>query len=369
MKVLANRYLFKFSEIMPESVQVDLFDPKELPDNVTDYDAVFVNTTTPLNEKTLPETGNISFVATGSSGTDHLDLSYLNSKGISTGNANGCNAVTVAEYVITAILATLETEAFTTADLKTGVIGVGAVGTEVSRLLSRFSISSVLYDPPRAERDPEFNSAYFAELKECNILTFHTPLTIGGQYPTHHMLNESWLGETDFHMLINSARGGIIDEDVTLRMLNKRYLKHLIVDTWENEPEFNPIVADAARFATPHIAGYSIQSKRRATEMIIRQFCEHAGMSFSMSSNPSPYKPELKESYSSLKDILLELHPLGWFDQKLRDIARLDQANRGESFSLLRSEAPLRHEYSNMQIEPHHLARFPELEKLGIRPV
>ena len=369
MKVLANRYLYKFSEIMPASVQVDLFDPKKLPQNVTDYDAIFVNTTTPLNEDTLPESGNISFVATGSSGTDHLDLDYLHSKGISTGDANGCNALTVAEYIITAILVSLESETFTTADLKAGVIGVGSVGTEVSQLLSRFSIPGVLYDPPRAEREPEFNSAYFAELKECNILTFHTPLTAGGQYPTHHLLNESWLGETDFHMLINSARGGVIDEDVALRMLNKGYLKHLIVDTWENEPEFNPAVADAARFATPHIAGYSIQSKRRATEMIVRQFCEHTGVDFSASDNLAPYKPELKESYSSLKEILLELHPLGWFDQKLREIAKLDQENRGESFSLLRSEAPLRHEYSNIRVEPHHLSRYPELEKLGIKPV
>ena len=81
MKVLANRYLYKFREMLANSVQMDLFDPKELPDNAPEYDALFVNTTTPLNEKTLPDPGNISFVATGSSGTDHLDLEYLASKG------------------------------------------------------------------------------------------------------------------------------------------------------------------------------------------------------------------------------------------------------------------------------------------------
>lgn len=369
MKVLANRYLYKFREIMPDSVQVDLFDPKKLPKNASEYNALFVNTTTSLNEKTLPNTGNISFVATGSSGTDHLDLDYLESKGIITADSNGCNAVTVAEYVVTAILVAIESENITTKQLKAGIIGVGAVGTEVSRLLSRFSIPCVLYDPPRADRDPGFSSSYFAELKECSMLTFHTPLTTGGQYPTQHLLNESMLGETDFQLLINSSRGGVIDEKVALKMLRKGSLNHLVVDTWESEPAFDPAVANAARFATPHIAGYSIQSKRRASEMIVRQFCEHSGVDLPQFDNEKPYEPELKNSYNSLKELLLELHPLSWFDQKMRELTKLDQSKRAESFSLLRSESPLRHEFSNIKIEPHHLAKYPELEKLGIKSV
>lgn len=369
MKVLANRYLYKFREIMPDSVQVDLFDPKKLPENAPDYDALFVNTTTPVNTDTLPDTGRISYIATGSSGTDHLDLDYLRSKGVLAGDANGCNAVTVAEYVVTVVLAAIETDSIKINDLKAGVIGVGAVGTEVSRLLSEFSIPCVLYDPPRAERNPEFSSSFFDELKECNLLTFHTPLTTGGEYPTHHLLNESWLSETEFYMLINSSRGGVIDEAVALKMLRKRYLKHLVVDTWENEPAFDPAVAKSARFSTPHIAGYSIQAKRRASEMIISQFCDHVGMDRPAPDEGEPYVPELKDSYDSLKDLLLELHPLGWFDQKMRELTELDPDARSESFSLLRSESPLRHEYTNIRVSSRHLDKFPDLVKLGIKSI
>lgn len=369
MKVLANRFLYEFQEIMPESVQVDLFDPKKLPDNVTEYDALFVNTTTPLNEQTLPEPGNITFIATGSSGTDHLDLNYLKSHGITVADSKGCNAVTVAEYVATVMLAIVDTDNITKKNLKAGIVGVGAVGSEVFKLLSDFSIPCVLYDPPRAVRDPDFSSSYFAELKECNMITFHTPLTESGQYPTRHLFNENWLNNSNYQLLINSSRGGVVDEKIALRMLEENKLKHLIIDTWENEPAFNPAVAEAARFATPHIAGYSIQSKRRASRMIITQFCEHAGIEIDEFESSSAYLPKLKDSYKTLTELLMELHPLGWFDQKIRELKTLRKQERAKSFGLLRSESPLRHEYSNIRISSKHLDKFPELEKLGIKAI
>lgn len=369
MKVLANRYLYEFREIMPDSVQVDLFDPKRLPGNATDYDALFVNTTTPLNEKNLPNAGNISFVATGSSGTDHLDHSHLESRGITVKDAKGCNAVTVAEYVLTTVLLFLGEKNMSADELKVGIVGVGAVGSEVSQLLTKFSIPQILYDPPREERDPTFSSSYFEELKECNMLTFHTPLTNSGQHPTRHMLNKSWFQDTNYRLLINTSRGGVIDETVVLEQLERNRLNQMVIDVWENEPAFNPQVAERAFFASPHIAGYSIQSKRRASEMIIRQFCNHSGIKAPEVTTEKPYIPELKDDYSSKEEILFELHPIGWFDQKMRELMTLDAPERAKSFGLLRSESLLRHEYSNIRIGSHHLSKFPELELLGIKAV
>jgi erythronate-4-phosphate dehydrogenase len=355
--------------MMPTSVDVDLFDPTNLPGNASEYDALFVNTTTPLNETTLPETGHISFIATGSSGTDHLDLEYLASRGIITGDSKGCNAVAVAEYVITATLAFLETEKMPISQLKAGIVGVGAVGTEVSRLLTRFSIPHILYDPPREERDSEFSSSYFEELKECNMLTFHTPLTKSGKYPTHHILNKSWSQETNCRLLINSSRGGVIDEEAALEQFEHNQLRQMVIDVWENEPTFNPDVAKHALFSTPHIAGYSVQSKRRASQMIIGHFCEHSGLKVPDITAETPYYPELYDDYNSLKEILLDLHPLGWFDPKMRELMQLDKVERAEAFSLLRSESPLRHEYSNILIAEQHLSKFPELDLLGIQSI
>lgn len=368
MKVLANWYLYQFREMLPEAVELDLFDPENLPENVYEYDALFINTTTKLNSKTLPKTGKLSFVATGSSGTDHMELDYLKNEGLQTGDAAGCNSVSVAEYVMTAILSFLESEKISIDDLKVGIVGVGHVGTEVSRLLTRFSVPHISYDPPKSERETTFQSAHFEEIKECNLLTFHTPISYEGQYPTHHLLNRSWFRGTNYHLIINSARGGIIDEELILEELEINRLKNAVIDVWENEPVFNPEVVKRALFATPHIAGYSIQSKRRATQMIIQQFCDHAGLQTPEFKSEDPYFPELKKDYNSLKEILLDLHPMGWFDQKMRELMHLEGNRRGEAFGLLRSESPLRHEYSNVFIRPHYLEKFPELKLLGIRP-
>ena len=161
----------------------------------------------------------------------------------------------------------------------------------------------------------------------------------------------------------------MIDEEVVLAQLEQNRLNKIVIDVWENEPAFNPDVAKQALFATPHIAGYSVQSKRRASEMIIRQFCENSGIDVPKFETEDPYMPELNKNYSSLKEILLELHPIGWFDKKMRELMQLEKNTRAESFGQLRSESPLRHEYTNMFIDDHHLSKFPELMDLGIRSI
>lgn len=367
MEVLANRYLFKFKDMMPESVKVDLFDPGNLPGDVHSYDALFVNTTTPLNSDTLPEPGNIQFVATGSSGTDHMDEAYLMSQNITTGHARGCNATSVAEYVLTSVLVYLDSRNLPLNALTAGIVGAGAVGSEVSRLFSLAEIPHILYDPPRQERDSDFISATMKQLFSCDILTFHTPLTTTGKHPTHHLLNASWFENTTYELILNTARGGVVDEATVLNRLEENHLDEFIADVWENEPLFSPQTAHQAFFSTPHIAGYSVQSKRRATEMIINQFCDHFGITSPEPKTESPVKKDLSGKYQKISQLLLEIHPIPFFDRKMRDLADLNESERGKLFAKLRSETPLRHEFSNLMLDERYLKRFSLLQKLGIK--
>ncbi len=368
MKVLANQHLYKFRKLLPDTVDLHLFDPAHLPDNTPEYDALFVNTTTPINSETLPEPGNLKFIATGSSGTDHLDLDYLTSKQVKTADAAGCNAATVAEYVITSILCLQQKTGVPLTDFTVGIIGVGHVGTEVSRMLTRFSIPHISYDPPRADRDTDFYTAHFDELKTCNILTFHTPLTYSGSYPTHHLLNRSWFRGAEYRLLINTSRGDVIDEKLILAELESGRLSSAVIDVWHNEPRFNPDLASRALFATPHIAGYSVQSKIRASEMIIRQFCDYMGID-----RPKPFEQQkqfvdLKGDYSSLSQILLDLHPINRYSRQLKKALDLPDKQRTRTFISLRSGTSLRHEFSQLQISGHYLDHFPELNLLRIDP-
>jgi len=366
MKVLANRYLYKFREMLPDSVEVDFFDPNQLPANIPEYDALFVNTTTTINEDTLPETGKLSFIATGSSGDDHIDFDYLKSKNIKSANAAGCNAKAVAEYVLTALLCFQRAENIPLDELKVGLIGAGQTGTQVAKLLSAFSIPYITYDPPKEERNSDFHSAHFEELKECNVLSFHTPITHNGNYPTYHLLNKTWFQGTDYHLLINTSRGEVIDETLVLNELESGRLKKAVIDVWKNEPGFDKKLARKSYFATPHIAGYSVQSKIRASKMIIDQFCGHCGIPETSSLPDESNFINLKEDYTSLDKILLALHPIRAYDESLRELFTTSVEDCAQKFALLRSETPLRYEYGHLKISSEFLDRFPELGILGI---
>lgn len=367
MKVLANKYLYKFREMLPGNIELDLFDPVSFPDDAVEYDALFVNTTTTVNRETLPDPGKLSFIATGSSGTDHLDLTYLHSMGIKTTGAAGCNARSVAEYVMTSVICYLERTGKSFNDIKAGIVGAGHTGGEVSRIFSAFSIPHILYDPPKDAHEKSFTSAHFDELKTCDLLTFHTPLTYTGNYPTFHLLNRSWFpyGKTD--LIINAARGGVVDEDIVLSEYQKGNLNDFVLDVWENEPKFDPIMAENALFATPHIAGYSEQSKVRASRMIIDSFCDHAGIK-----KPDPSKQSCRSydpgrEFDSPGELLLDLHPVRSYDRALRKIAGEADQQRARKFAALRSDMPLRYEYSFIRIPKYYLDKFPELKLFGIQ--
>jgi len=95
------------------------------------------------------------------------------------------------------------------------------------------------------------------------MLTVHTPLTHEGPHPTCHLLDARRLAllKPDA-LVINAARGGIIDEEAWLMHAGDK-----VVDCWENEPSIRNALLDAALLATPHIAGHSTDSKLRGGVM------------------------------------------------------------------------------------------------------
>jgi len=366
MKVLANRHLYHFEKFLPENVTVDFFDPNKFPKHAIDYDAMFINTTTPITPKTLPKSGKLQFIATGSSGDDHVDKDHLKELEITFQNAGGCNARAVAEYVITSLLIWADKTGRSLQSSRVGIVGCGHVGEALADILETFSIPFVNYDPPRDHRDTDFNSAHFDELKECNILSFHTPLTTTGNYPTHHLLNDSWFSGKDFELVINTARGGVTDESVLIKEIKADRLAHVVTDVWENEPEFNPLFADKSLFATPHIAGYSIQAKQKASQLITDAFCNYFNLPPQIQETPSREFIDLQDEFSTISDLLLRIHPIQTYDSALRKILDKPTGERGRIFSTLRATMPLRNEYRFLEIPQRYLEQFPDLKKLGV---
>lgn len=239
-----------------------------------DADALITRTRTRCDASLL-DGSRCKFIATATIGTDHIDLDYCRKNGIAVANAPGCNAPAVAQYVFASVAPLLEGRDAGTMTM--GIVGVGNVGKIVERWARQLGFRVLLCDPPRSEREGADGFCDFSTiLSESDIITFHTPLTREGKYPTYHLLDaEAAKSIERCPVIINAARGGIVDNSALVKMLDEGVVKAAVIDCWENEPDISGELLDRAVIATPHIAGYSREGKIRATQMSLDAFCRH----------------------------------------------------------------------------------------------
>lgn len=137
-----------------------------------------------------------------------------------------------------------------------GIIGLGGIGCLVAKMAKAFGIRTVYY---KRSRDPEAEKDYQLEylsldnlLRESDIVSVHIPLT----KETYHLINEEKISlMKDGVFLINTSRGGIIDEAAVIEALKKGKLAGVAIDTHEYEPEVNPELCGMPNVVlTPHIA-------------------------------------------------------------------------------------------------------------------
>jgi erythronate-4-phosphate dehydrogenase len=235
--------------------------------DVKDADILLVRSVTKVNEKLLTNS-KVKFVGSTTIGDDHLDKTWLRQKKIHYATAKGCNAQAVAEYVIACIAVLSTSEFLANRPLRAAIIGVGDIGSRVANLINALGWQVLLYDPPRALRDKTFQSCSKADLTDLDFISIHTPLTqpTQSEFPTLHLINKAFLQQQKPNtILLNAGRGEVIDSnDLNL------YGENLIwcLDVWENEPFIDSNLLANAYIATPHIAGYSVQSKLRGIQMI-----------------------------------------------------------------------------------------------------
>lgn len=254
-------------------------------EDVQDADLLIIRTRTRA-DKSLLEGTHVKAVVTATIGYDHLDTAWLDANGIRWTNCPGCNATSVAQYVRCCLLRL--DGALDFGHITLGIVGVGHVGTAVlenmreARLFNRI----LLCDPPRQERGDSAPTGDGIEgfvsldeiAKNCNVITFHTPLTKDGAHPTFHLAGTSFFARCAHKpLIINAARGGVVDETELLNAMNAEQAAGAIIDTWEDEPRPNAELLRRAVFATPHIAGYSADGKANATRMALEAAAQYLG--------------------------------------------------------------------------------------------
>jgi erythronate-4-phosphate dehydrogenase len=140
-----------------------------------DAELLLVRAVTPVNAALLEGTP-IRFAATATIGTDHVDLDYLQKRGIVFTSAAGSNANSVAEYVMAAIIHHVVQNNLSLDQLTLGIVGVGHIGSRVEKMASGLGMRVLLNDPPLARETHDPKYLPLEALMDADIVTLHTPL-------------------------------------------------------------------------------------------------------------------------------------------------------------------------------------------------
>ena len=284
-KIVIDRYIPYDGDPFEGIARLVPLAPSEItPEAVRDADAMVVRTRTRCDRRLL-EGSSVKFIATATIGTDHFDRPYLDAAGIGTASAPGCNAPAVAQYVYASIFGA----GLGQPGMRLGVVGLGHVGSIVAQWARSLGIEVLACDPPREIADHGWDASAplqpgdspFVTLDEiaarADVVTFHTPLTLDGPHVTRHLFDRDFLSRGSKAMVINAARGPVADNAELTRALLRGAVRHAAVDCWEGEPRISRDLLARADIATPHIAGYSIEGKRRATAAAFNALLEHFG--------------------------------------------------------------------------------------------
>jgi erythronate-4-phosphate dehydrogenase len=309
-------------------------------DRLGPAEALLVRTRTACNSKLL-KNSYIKFIGTPTIGTDHIDLDYCSRHGITVANAPGSNAPAVMQYVTT-VLSTLAMKKKTDlASLTLGIIGVGNVGKLVANAASALHMKVLLNDPPREALEGSHSFTDLeALLHQSDIITLHLPL----QPDTYGFAGPAFFRACkEGAWLLNTSRGEIIDEAALIQYRSK--LGALALDVWQNEPQINTALLDLTDIATPHIAGYSLQGKRKASQMVLQALAQWLN-------DPDPV-PEIPYPGLSPMPVLIPegnsmQEKLYFTVQKTFPVLEIDAQLRHQPahFEAIRNAYPLRHDFT-----------------------
>ncbi len=324
-------------------------------DEVREADLLLVRSVTTVGPALL-DGSHVRFVGSATIGLDHVDEAYLRTRGISLAYAPGSNANSVAEYVIAALLelGPLRYEGRTL-----GIVGLGRIGTLACEKARALGMTVLANDPPLERAGRSELIALDDLVRRSDIVTLHVPFTRDGPDASYHLLDESRLSLLQRHaVVVNTARGAVVDNEALLRALRDGRLGGAVLDVWEGEPEPDPSLVQAVTLGTSHIAGYSFDGKVTGTKMLYEAACAFLNRlpEWSPPALPSDANclPVEIDPSRSLDEILCDLVPRSYDirrdDAALRAIAELPSPERGWAFDRLRAEYPRRLEFRNTAV-------------------
>jgi (S)-sulfolactate dehydrogenase len=277
----------------------DLVDrPDELALELASADALIVRNRTSVDAPLLAGARSLRVVGRLGVGLDNIDVAACRARGIDVIPATGANALSVAEYVIATAMLLLRGAYLSTTDVAAGhwpraalsggrelagktlgLVGYGGVGRLTARLARALGMRTMGFDPhiPATSsiwRDDDTLPRTFAEVvAQADVLSLHVPLTPA----TRNLIDAGRLATMKHDaILINTARGGVVDEQALAAALRANRLGGAALDVFDHEPlGVASVLAGCPRVVlTPHIAGVTRESNERVSALIARRVTE-----------------------------------------------------------------------------------------------
>jgi erythronate-4-phosphate dehydrogenase len=306
-------------------------------------DVLLVRSVTKVNQALLQDCPTLKFVGSATIGTDHIDQNYLKRRGIPFANAPGCNATGVGEYAFIAALELAQREQVNLKEKVIGIVGAGNTGLAAAKCFSAFGNKVIVCDPFKTQDMLEFPLVDLDELiEQADIISLHVPLSDTGPHKTWYLFDKARLESlTPSTWLFNCCRGEVIDNQALIEFKQRRDDIKLVLDVWQGEPHPMAALVPLTEFATPHIAGYSLEGKARGTFMLYQALAA-----------------SLKLPVSASLDELLPTH----FVNKL-GLATLTDLTQGQLLSLARLVYDLRDDDRNFRQQFNQANGFDQLRK------
>jgi len=270
---------------------------KQLITMIKDYEGLIVRNKTQVNLDILKNALKLKFIGRLGVGLDNIDTEYCKNKKIHVQPATGMNADSVAEYVVSSSMSLIKKiPMFHNGTIKgewprttiksieinqknLGIIGFGIIGKKVAEYSSKNGLKILAYDPYVKEiNDKEINikSSSLKEIYEkSDIISVHLPLTD----ETKNMVNKSSFAQMkNKPIIINTSRGGIINERDLIEAYHKNIISGFALDVFENEPIeskfYHKIKPGMNCILTPHISGVTTESNIRVSDFIVKKITD-----------------------------------------------------------------------------------------------
>ena len=304
MKVLVT------DEISQEGLQPLLDDPRiqldvklglpvpELHQTIGAYDAIITRSGTQVDQALLDHAAKLKIIARAGVGIDNVDVEAASSKGVIVVNAPFGNVNSAAEHTMAILLSLCRNVTVANASLKSGewkrapftgyelkgktvgVIGLGKVGGRVALRCKAFEAEVIACDPYIAEKRAEDFGVKLVSLEDivrfADIITVHTPLN----EETRDLVGaEHFSGMKDGVIIVNCARGGIINEEAMLAALESGKVAGAAFDVWSEEPPrtetLKKLIAHPRMIVTPHLGANTFEAQKNVAIDVSREIVNY----------------------------------------------------------------------------------------------